>query len=271
MSKNRLTITLSAQLLTQIDQLVDGQVIRNRSHAIEHLISQGLQPTVNQAVILAGGATEDSKEPLRELIVINDKPLILHTLEHLQKFGVTHVIIATNQRGRAIQELVGDGQQLGLSIEYHFEKTPLGTAGAIKAVANRLAPRPFIVWAGDIFTDINLHDLAAFHTEHQARCTIAVKPRPTKKTYDNVFMQGHTIVAFEPAHDFQEVSLVNAGVYLCEPSILKLIPTTPSMLEKDLFPQLTKTNKCVAFVFQGVWFDVISDENYQKTLESHHG
>lgn len=267
--KQRLTITLADDVLNRVDQLIDGKKIRNRSHAIEHLVTKSLQPQVETAVILAGGAKDEGRETIRPLTLINDKPLIQHTFEHFLKFGIKKVIIATNQRGKAIQEMFGDGQQLGLEITYSYEETPLGTAGALKKAAINLEGQPFLVWAGDILTDINLLDLSSFHRNQEAAVTIAVKPRQTHQSYDNVFMQGHTIVDFKPSLENQQVSLVNAGVYIFDPAALEMIPdTTPSMLESDVFPKLTKLHSCVAFVFQGFWFDIESDQNYQQVLNT---
>jgi NDP-sugar pyrophosphorylase family protein len=267
MSKQRLTITLAKDIVTQIDQLIDGKTIRNRSHAIEHLVSKSLKPEIDTALILAGGSKDESRDTIRPLTIINDKPLIQHTLEHLHKFGVSQVVIATSRRGQAIQDMVGDGQQLGLSITYLYEDEPLGTAGAIKHAQDHLEDQPFFVWSGDVLTDINLHDLASFHRQHQTVATISVKPRASKQLYDNVFMQGDTIVDFQPAQDHQQVSIVNSGVYLFDPEIFELLSSDyPQMLEQDVFPQLIKQQNCVAFVFQGMWFDIESDQNYQQAL-----
>jgi len=55
MDKERITITISPAILTAVDALVDGKAIRNRSHAIEMLVSQSLGTSIGDALILAGG------------------------------------------------------------------------------------------------------------------------------------------------------------------------------------------------------------------------
>lgn len=262
--KTRLTITLPESTLKLVDKIIDRKEIRNRSHAIEHLISLSLKPTISTAVILAGGMHDETRDIMRPLTVINGKALILHTVELLAKHGVRSVVIASNSRGAAIQEVVGDGSALGLKIKYHLEDKPLGTAGALAAVKNMIPQdEPFLVVSGDILTDINLSDMASFHIKSGAKATIAVKPRQTKKTYDNVFIQGQTVVDFLPSQPKQEIGIVNASVYLFEPSIFELIPRNkPAMLEKDVLPQLAAAREVVAFVFQGMWFDIEADPTY---------
>ncbi|MCD8484516.1 NTP transferase domain-containing protein [Candidatus Woesebacteria bacterium] len=265
--KTRLTITLSQSTLDAIDRLIDKKRIRSRSHAIEHLLQKSLQPRLSTALILAGGE-KHADQPSRPLTLLNDKPLIVHTIEHLQKFGVTKIVIATNESGKDIQTLLGEGKSLGVEIKYVFEASPAGTAGAILSAQKYLSDGPFFVIAGDVLTTIDLEAMAEFHTQQGGLLTMAVKPRSTLSTYDNVFIEGHTVVDFQRSTPEQTVSIVNAGVYLFEPEVLEWIPKkSPAMLESDVFPQLAKSQKLLAFPFQGIWFDITSDQNYQAALQ----
>jgi mannose-1-phosphate guanylyltransferase/phosphomannomutase len=183
--KTRLTITLSESTLAHIDQLIDRKSIRNRSHAIEHLLEKSLRPIVKSAIILAGGPA-DSAVP-RALTTFNDKPLIFYTLDLLKKAGVEDVVIATNDTsGKELQKLLtlptsNDTPQVAAvqalvrsfaHLTFALETKPLGTAGAVKTAAAQLPDGAFFVIAGDVLTNINLHELAAFHTQNQALVTI---------------------------------------------------------------------------------------------------
>lgn len=265
--KSRLTITLSQDTLKKIDRLIDKKNIRNRSHAIEHVLNQTLQSTINTAVILAG---ERDERDLRSLTKINDKYLIENTLELLRNHGLFNVIIATNDKGKQIQKIISDGKKYGVNVTYVFEKKPLGTAGAIKNLQNKIGQKSFVCIAGDTLTDINLTDMIEFHNQRKSVCTMAVKPRPTKKTYDNVFLQGNKVVDFQPSQEDQTVSLVNAGIYVFENEIFDFLPDkTPAMLEQATFPKLSEQGKLAAFTFQGIWFDVTADKNYEKLIVDH--
>jgi NDP-sugar pyrophosphorylase family protein len=111
--------------------------------------------------------------------------------------------------------------------------------------------------------------MAQFHTEQEALITVAVKPRTTKETYSNVFIQGNTIVDFQKSQSHQLVGIVNTGVYIFETEALKYIPNQKvAMLETDVFPKITKLGTLIAFPFQGIWFDITSDKNYQQGLKS---
>lgn len=265
--KTRLTITLSSSTLAQVDQLIDKKTIRNRSHAIEHLLEQSLQPTISTAILLAGG--KEKAKAVKPLIMLNNKPLILYTIENLRKYGISKLIIATNRHGREIEKLLGDGSKHNMQIEYEYEAEPLGTAGAIKNVARSIGKLPFFVLIGDVLTTIDLHDLSQFHAEQQALVTMAVKPMTTKASYDSVSIQGTRVITVQPNEPDQTASLVNAGVYIMEPEVLKHIPNKKGiMLETEVFPKLAETDKVVAFPFQGAWFEVTSEESYAEAIKS---
>jgi NDP-sugar pyrophosphorylase family protein len=292
MPKQRLTITLSRSTLNKIDKMIDGKTIRSRSHAIDSLLQQALQPKITTAVILAGGqkqknsqkqkagaaysATSDHETAAdrnhqkqasrpKALTSLGDKPLIIYTLEHLHKFGVKTTYILSNKEGREIKKALKQFKA-PMQLNWVEEDEPLGTAGALRNIAHKLN-EPFFCLHGDILTNIDLQEFARFHEQQQGVATMAVKPREPQDCYDNVFIQGNKVVDFQPKQEGQTVSIVNSGVYLFNPSITNLIPQhTPSMLETDVFPKLLKSGQLFAYTFQGIWFDVSSDQNYKQAI-----
>lgn len=256
--KSRFTITLPPELLAKVDNLVDKKDIRNRSHAIEHLIRTSLPPTVNTAVILAAKNSAS-------ILKIDSQPLINLTLSHLHKFGIKHVIIAGGSHTAKIKAIITPLP--GQSIDYLAEPKPLGTAGVIKRLASSLRHR-FLVVHGDILTSLNLKDFIAFHETERTLATIAVKPRLSEKNYGKVLLQGNRIIEFVGPENNQAISLVNTGIYLFEPQVTDLISATPPVyLETDLFPKLASTKQLAGFFFQGVWFDISNPTNYRQALK----
>lgn len=266
MLKQRLTITLAQSTLNQIDRLIDKQQIRSRSHAIESILKKHLEPTIDTAVILAGGKNCDSNQIIKPLIIFKQKPLIVHLFNHLKKFGVNKVVILAKKGSEIIKTVVLESFP-EIQTTYFFEDKQLGTAGAIKNIKSYL-PKTFFCLHADIYTDINLQQLACFHTDHQSIATIAVKPKISNQFYDNVFTQGTQVTDFQPKDKLSEVNLVNTGVYVFESEMLEFIPQhTPSTLEKDVFPQLAKKNQLFAYTFQGEWLDVTTDPAYLQNIK----
>ncbi|MBD3402375.1 NTP transferase domain-containing protein, partial [candidate division GN15 bacterium] len=112
-----------------------------------------------EAVILAGGQGTRLQPYTtvlpKPLVPIGERPIIEILLRHLQKCGVTRVVIAVNHLAHLITAVLGDGSRFGLEIEYSLENDPLSTVGPLRLV-NEL-PDDFLVINGDVLTDIDLH------------------------------------------------------------------------------------------------------------------
>jgi NDP-sugar pyrophosphorylase family protein len=260
---------LPKPLLRQVDNLVDGQVIRNRSHAIETLIRKSLKPIVNTAVILTGGPAENGEPPA--LTPINGQRLIFITLNHLAQFGIRDFVFLAGRHQGDIKRAVGDGSDLGLRIQFVGENRMLGTAGALKLAEALLTDNPFLVVHGDILTDINLSDFINFHEQEGRLATIAVKPRNAEREYGQVMLQGNRITDFYANGQEQGVSVINTGIYIMSPKVLSLIEDSrPVKLETEIFPKLANMGELSAFFFQGIWFDISSEEKRRLARERWH-
>ncbi len=262
-SKARLTITLPADLLAEIDRMIDKRTVRNRSHAIELLLRESLKPTVSTAVLLAGGSSD--MEQLPALLPIQGQALIVQTVNHLIAHGICSFVILAGQNEPLIRGLLGNGKYMGAEIHYVGEAQPMGTAGALKAAEGYLLDQPFLVFHADILTDINIADFVKFHSSQNKLATIAVKPRQAESDYGKVMLEGSEITDFIPESQDQGISIVNTGVYLFEPEVLSLIGSgTTTRLETDVFPKLAKMGELSAFLFQGIWFDISRSSNYES-------
>jgi hypothetical protein len=158
----RVTISLSRELAAKVDEMVDGIRIRNRSHAIETLITDSLELTpVRQAVIMAGG-----QQAVRRV------PAIQRILSTLRQYGISEIIIAVGYLGDKIRQEIGNGENRGLQIQY--VETDLGTGGALLQLKNRLK-RTFLVVNIEQPVEVNLKMLFKFHRDHQPVVTIATR------------------------------------------------------------------------------------------------
>lgn len=261
-SKTRLTITLSPDLVRQLDGLIDRQAVRNRSHAIEMLLRQSLQPSVTTAVVLAGGSRKGVEVP--PLAAIGGTPLITRTLRHLRGFGIRSFVILAGRHEAKLRALLGKGEALGATLHYVPERTLRGTAGALKLAEPHLRDEPFLVIHGDVLTDIDISAFIHFHRSEKALATIAVKPRQAEPRYGQVLLQGNRITDFLEKSRDGGISIVNTGVYLFQPEVLSLVDADrPMRLETEVFPKLARMGQLSAFLFQGDWFDISSPRNYR--------
>jgi len=226
-----------------------------------------------KAVILVGGQGTRLR-PLtcnlpKAIVPILNRPFMEHLISYLKRHGITEVILAMGYMPDPIQEYLGDGEGLGVRLTYVVEGTPLGTSGAIKNVEQYL-DGPFVVFNGDIITDIDLTSMMEQHKKLKPSVSIALTPVDNPTIYGVVETDSRGMVkrfVEKPSLDQVTTNMINAGIYILEHDVLDLIPKSmPSMFENYLFPKLLKMGKPVlSFASDAYWIDIGTPEKYLKT------
>ncbi len=248
MRRSRITITLKQQLVTDLDQLVDGEKIRNRSHAIEYIVDRFFQPTIKKAVIMAGGRGTEISPSVIESQIAN-----------LKKSHIDEIVICTGVSGDKIRRYFGTGEKFGVRINYSGEKKPLQTGGALLKTKNFLDNKPFLVIYGDVITNLPFIDVVNFHEQQKALATIALTTVEKPEEFGQLKLHGITLVNFYQKNKTQPVksNLINCGIYVFQPEIFDYFPhrEKPFLLE-DIIELLIQKKKVNGFVFEEKWIDV---------------
>ena len=273
MAKTRLTITLDKDILKRVDAAVDGSKIRNRSHAIEFLLTSCLLPKSTAVLILAGGQGVKfrplTNELPKSLLPIAGKPLLEHTLLSLKEQGLTDVYISVAHLGKKIEDYFGDGAKWGLRIKYLKQaEVKSGTAQPVVQAKGEF-DEPFLVIYGDVLTKINYLDLLDFHNSHRGIATMALTSVEKPSMWGVATIEGNRIQSFEEKPGKATRShLINAGIYVLSPEVFKYIDPKSTRLEKDLFPRLAVEGKLFAYPFEGQWYDVSTPQVYSEVMNS---
>lgn len=248
MTKKRITITLSDEVLTQVDGLVDGTSIRNRSHAIESILMQQLGHDIDTAVVLVGGSPASVTSTLAE---VEGAPLITHVVAYLKSHSFRHVLLVTDQQPETFQSLFGADE----TVQIVAQPAGRGTAGALRLLTPRLH-KPFVVIHGDIYTDLALDEVLTVHQAHGHMATICVTPKKMRAHLGRVEMRGSTVTRFVAQPTPEAVGMASMGLYVFEPSMLSRIPEGEMvMLEDTVLPKLVEDGELMAFVYEGTWVD----------------
>lgn len=274
MKRERLTITLRNTLIKQIDQKIDGVKIRNRSHAIEYLLTKSIGSSISKAFILAGGHGLKMRpftyEMPKCMITVHNKPILEHIIILLRENNIKDIYLGIDYLGEKIVDYFGDGSRLGVKITYVKNKKPLGTAGALKSAELYLKKDIFLLLHGDILANIDLLDMIEFADEEQGIVTMAVTSVDDPSHYGAVRSRGAKIVEFseKPAINYWTSRLINAGIYIIKPEIFNCIPKkTICSLEKDVFPKLIDRGEIVSYQFAGQWFDITTPKTYTRAVK----
>ncbi|MTH17514.1 HAD-IIIA family hydrolase [Flavobacterium sp. LC2016-01] len=197
-----------------------------------------------KAVILAGGkgtrlGLTDVPKPM---VNVAGKPLLLHQIELLKRYGIKDVILLTGHLGNVIENYFGDGHKFGVNISYIVEDIPLGTSGAVKELEGLISDR-FLVLYGDVMMDFDIDSFIQFDSEANSIASIIVHPNDHPYDSDLVETNEHGYVNKFLSKPHEEnlfySNNVNAATYIFHPDIFQYINKGElSDFGKDIFPAI---------------------------------
>lgn len=224
-----------------------------------------------KALLLVGGKGTRLR-PLtlhtpKSIVPVFNRPFLTYQLELLKQLPeIDEVILSLNYQPRRIEEVFGNGRDLGIKLRYVVEPTPLGTAGAVR-YAGESVTDSVLVFNGDVMAQIDLAAVIAMHRERHALATIVLTPVENPSAYGLVETdaQGNVLRFLEkPSDDEVTTDTINAGIYVLEPSTFDRIPKDTSWsIERSFFPSLIERGETfVAYVSRGYWIDIGTPAKY---------
>jgi NDP-sugar pyrophosphorylase family protein len=224
-----------------------------------------------KALILAGGFGTRLR-PLtltrpKHLLPIVNRPHIEHVFDLLQRHGVHEVVLLTSYLAETFDDTVAGASARGLSVEVTHEPEPLGTAGAIKNAEAFLGDESFLVFNGDVLSDIDLGAVLQFHRAKDSETTIVLTPVEDPSAFGVVPTDDDgRVQAFieKPPPGEAPTNYINAGIYVLEPSVLGRIPAGEVWsAERQLFPGLVAEGASVYAVgSDAYWMDIGTPQKY---------
>jgi mannose-1-phosphate guanylyltransferase/phosphomannomutase len=205
----------------------------------------------------------------KPLLPVANRPIMEHVLRLLKRHGFTETVVTVQFLASLVRNYFGDGEDVGMSLQYATEETPLGTAGSVKNAEDALRDSPFLVISGDALTDIDLSALVQAHKENGALVTVALTRVPNPLEFGIVIAgDDGRIQRFLEKPTWGQVfsDTVNTGIYVMEPEVLAKVPDGESVdWSGDVFPQLLEAGAPVfGWVADGYWEDVGTHESYLK-------
>ena len=226
-----------------------------------------------KAILLAGG-TGSRLRPLtihtpKPIVPIFNRPFLHYQIDLIKKVPeIDEIILSLNYQPQRIEEILGDGSALGVTMRYVVEPAPLGTAGAVKYASGNLA-ESVVVFNGDVLTQIDLAAVIRLHRQREARATIVLTPVENPSAYGLVETDPEGNVrrfVEKPGADRITTNHINAGIYVLEPDSFDRIPSdVPWSIERSYFPSLVERGDTfVAYTYDGYWIDIGTPEKYTQ-------
>lgn len=212
-----------------------------------------------KTIIMAGGkgtriqsVAADIPKPM---IKIDGTPVLEREISSLRDQGFTDLIITVSHLGNVIMDYFGDGSKYGVNIEYFNEEVPLGNAGALFKLKDKLGEEPFLLLNADAIFDVDFNRMVDFHNEKHALVTLFT--HPNSHPYDSGLLIAEADLsvkqwlAKEDERPTYYKNRVNAGLHVMSPAVLDMIdidadsigttnPETSKTIKVDLDRQLLK-------------------------------
>lgn len=244
-------------------------VISNTGEVVDiYLSEEYIEPLGldNWVVLMAGGLgtrlrplTEETPKPM---LKVGTKPILQTILESFIDYGFHNFYFSVNYKRESIKTYFGDGNDWGVSINYLDEDQKLGTAGALSLFKN-VPTKPIIVMNGDILTKVNFKQLLDFHEENKSMATMCVREFHYQVPYGVVKTNGTHLTGIEEKPT--ESYFVNAGIYVLNPKVLKMIPNCQYYDMPTLFEKLINDNLTTSvFPIREYWLDIGKMNDFEK-------
>jgi len=203
----------------------------------------------------------------KPLIPIKNKPVIEIIIDEYKKYGIEKVFISVNFKSRMIKAYFEDSEKYK-DLNFIEEDKPLGTAGALKYLESTLE-KTFFVSNCDIIIKEDYSKIYDFHKNGDFDLTMIGSVQHHTIPYGVCKMgkDGRLLeIEEKPEYDI----IVNTGMYILEPSTLKLIPENELFHITQLIDILIKKNPNSVGVYpvsEKSWIDVGQWEEYRKSIK----
>lgn len=183
-----------------------------------------------KTIIMAGGRGTRIAELFpnipKPLIPVDGMPILEREIRSLVEQGFNDIILTVGYLADKIIDYFGDGHQLGAKIDYFVEKTPLGNAGALFRIKDKIGHEPFFLLNADAAFDVDFQRMMEYHKKKGGLVTLFT--HPNSHPYDSGLIlankdgQVDKWLSKEDARPQWYENRVNAGLHIIAPEVLEL-------------------------------------------------
>jgi len=195
-------------------------------------------------IIMAGGEGK-RLQPFtsilpKPLIPVRGKPVLIHIMNLFKTHGYNNFCISVNAKNNVLKSYLNEIKKI-YDFDYIQERTPLGTAGALKKIKN-IKKTFFIINCDNLFR-LNPKNLISFHNDNNNYLTLIASVKKFNIPYGVCELdkkKGNLINMEEKPKKFV---LANTGLYVCNPKILNYLPNKKKFGMNDVVNILLKRKR----------------------------
>lgn len=228
-----------------------------------------------KVVIMAGGKgtriSSIASDIPKPMIKVEGIPVLEREIICLRDQGFKDIILTVGHLGNIIVDYFSDGSKFGVNIEYYYEKEPLGNAGALFKIKDKLT-EDFLLLNGDAIFNIDFNRMVKYHKEKGGLVTLFT--HPNSHPYDSGLIyvdENMSVTKWSTKEDERPEfykNRVNAGLHVISPKVLDAQIDTPKIdLDRQLLKPLANTGKMFAYDSPEYVKDMGTPERYYSVCE----
>ena len=221
-----------------------------------------------RAAILAGGQGARLRPYTtvlpKPLVPVGERPILELIIRQLGRAGCDRLDLCVGHLGELIRAYLEESCAVpdGLSVTYHWEDEPIGTAGALHQLEPPQAS--FLVMNGDILTTLDYSDLMRFHEDQGAALTIATHHQAVELALGVIEGDGGWVSGYVEKPTLQyEVSM---GIYVYSPRALARVPRRRFDFPELVLALIAAGEKVASYHFEGPWFDIGTPAEHERAV-----
>jgi glucose-1-phosphate cytidylyltransferase len=230
-----------------------------------------------KVLLLAGGfgsrLSEETDLKPKPMVEIGGRPILWHIMKFYSAFDIRDFVICCGYRGHMIKEYFANYFLHNADVTFDIQKNEMqvhghvaepwrvtlidtgeasGTGGRLKRVASHVGPEAFCFTYGDGLSNVNLHDLLAFHRQEGVLVTMTAVQPPGRFGSFPLAEEQSRVTSFreKPRGDG---GWVNGGFFVVEPGALDYIESDATFWEAEPMESLAEDNQLAAFKHRGFW------------------
>lgn len=228
-----------------------------------------------KVVIMAGGRGTRISELFpdipKPMIPVCGIPVLEREISSLKEQGFTDIILTVGYKAESIMQHFCDGRKYGVQIEYFVEKEPLGNAGALFRIKDKLT-EDFLLLNADAMFNVDFNRFVKFHKAHNGLVTLFT--HPNNHPYDSGLIVANKEKKVEQWLTKEDKrpkyyqNRVNAGLHVINPEALDLKVTTDKVdLDRQVLKPLCSSGKIYCYDSPEYVKDMGTPERYETVCK----
>ena len=242
-----------------------------------------------KVAILGGGLGtrmgEETETKPKPMVEIGGRPILWHIMMHYSHYGFKDFALALGYKSEVIKKYMVDYCSLNSNLTVNLQTGEVkmqggykpdwtvdlvdtgistNTGGRIKRLAPYLGDKTFMLTWGDGVSDVNLHNLLAYHRSHGKLATLTAVRPPAR--FGHIEMNGDQIVEFSEKPQTRE-GWINGAFFVLEPEVFNYIDGDATQWEKEPLERLAQDGQLMAYRHTSFW-QCMDTSRDKRLLES---